>query len=131
MLAYEDLSDSAKRVLRLTVVYPHLSSCISGVMMKDNWAPETQKNYQAFLKGRKELESAGLIKLKKSKDGHERILTALGYRIFPKEVLVDLLIETREAFNNQIKETSQGQGEADKLNEIREILLRVEKNMAE
>ena len=86
MIAYGDLSNGAQQVLKLTMVYPHLTPNLKAVMTMDDSPSE---NDPFFKNGLTELEHAGLIDLNSSGVTNGRILPPLAYQILPKEVLSD------------------------------------------
>jgi hypothetical protein len=106
MIAYGDLSNGAKQVLKLTMVYPHLTPNLKAVMSMDD-SPSQEDPF--FKNGLTELEHAGLIDMNSSGVANDRILTPLAYQILPKEVLLMTLDEARKALKKLTEENSFGQ----------------------
>jgi hypothetical protein len=103
MIEYGDLSKDAKQVLKLTMVYPHLTPSLKAVMSLS----DCQSNNDHFFKdGLTELEKAGLINLSSSEVAGDKIVTPLAYQILPKEVLVVTLEEARKALKSITEEAT-------------------------
>ena len=103
MIEYGDLSKDAKQVLKLTMVYPHLSSNLKAVMNMND-SPSMDDPF--FKNGLTELENAGLIDLNSSEVANDKLLTPLAYQIIPKEVLVITLEEARRSLKKLLEEAS-------------------------
>ena len=109
MIEYGDLSKDAKQVLKLTMVYPHLSSSLKAVMdMGDSIAMDDSFNDNFFKTSLTELENAGLIDLNSPEADNNKLLTPLAYQIIPKEVLVMTLEEARRSLKKLMEESSFG-----------------------
>jgi hypothetical protein len=103
MIEYGDLSKDAKQVLKLTMVYPHLSSNLKAVMdMGDTASMEDP----FFKNGLTELKNAGLIDLNSPEVANDRLLTPLAYQIIPKEDLVLSLDEARRSLKKLMEDNS-------------------------
>jgi hypothetical protein len=102
MIEYGDLSKDAKQVLKLTMVYPHLTPNLKAAMrLSDPLGTDDM----FFKNGLTELENAGLINLN-STGASDKIVTPLAYEIVPKEVLVLSLEEARKALKNITEEAT-------------------------
>lgn len=109
MIEYGDLSKDAKQVLKLTMVYPHLSSSLKAAMdMGDSVSMNDTLNDTFFKTSLTELENAGLIDLNSPEAGNDRLLTPLAYQIIPKEVLTITLEEARRSLKKLMEESSFG-----------------------
>jgi hypothetical protein len=94
MIEYGDLSKDAKQVLKLTMVYPHLSSNLKAVMdMGESCSMEDPY----LMNGLTELKNAGLIDLSSPEADNNKLLTPLAYQIVPKEALSISLDEARRS----------------------------------
>ncbi len=102
MIEYGDLSKDAKQVLKLTMVYPHLSSNLKAVMDMGE-GPSMDDPF--FRNGLTELRNAGLIDLN-SPVSDDRLLTPLAYQIVPKEVLTNTLDEARRSLKKLMEDNS-------------------------
>jgi hypothetical protein len=103
MIEYGDLSKDAKEVLKLTMVYPHLSSNLRAVMdMGDG--PSMEDPF--FKNGLTELKNAGLIDLNSPEVNNNKLLTPLAYQIVPKEVLSISLDEARRSLKKLMEDNS-------------------------
>jgi len=103
MIEYGDLSNDAKQVLKLTMVYPHLTPSLKAVM---SMGESPTDNDPFFKNGLTELEKAGLINLSSSEATSDKIVTPLAYQIMPKEVLVVTLEEARKALKSITEEAT-------------------------
>ena len=103
MIEYGDLSNDAKQVLRLTMVYPHLTPNLKAAMKLSD-PLGTDDMY--FKNGLTELENAGLINMNSTGFSGDKIVTPLAYQIIPKEVLVLSLEEARKALKNITEEAT-------------------------
>lgn len=101
MIEYGDLSNDAKQVLKLTMVYPHLTSSLRSVMTLGECSYGYDLSYK---NGLTELQKAGLIDLNSNEAANDKILTPLAYQIVPKEVLLLSLNEASRALRNLTEE---------------------------
>jgi hypothetical protein len=109
MIEYGDLSKDAKQVLKLTMVYPHLSSNLKAVMdIGDSVSMNDTFNDTFFKTSLTELKNAGLIDLNSPEAANDKLLTPLAYQIIPKEVLTITLEEARRSLKKLMEESSFG-----------------------
>jgi hypothetical protein len=103
MIEYGDLSKDAKQVLKLTMVYPNLSSNLKAVMdMGDSLSMEDP----FLMRSLTELKNAGLIDLNSTEVTNDKLLTPLAYEIMPKEVLAISLEEARRSLKKLMEDNS-------------------------
>lgn len=103
MIEYGDLSKDAKEVLKLTMVYPNLSSNLKAVM---DMGDSTSTDDPFFKNGLTELKNAGLIDLNSKEVADDKFLTPLAYQIMPKEVLSISLDEARRSLKKLMEDNS-------------------------
>jgi hypothetical protein len=103
MIEYGDLSKDAKQVLKLTMVYPHLTPSLKAVMKLNDSGTDDD---QFFKNGLTELQKFGLINLNSTGMTGDKIVTPLAYQIIPKDVLVLSLEEARKALKSITEEAT-------------------------